>query len=64
MEKLVLSVREAAKVVGISVSSMYNLVKVQGFPTIQIGNRLLVSAPGLTRWLEAQSEIGYIGPKQ
>ena len=63
MEKLVLSVREAAKVLGISSTAMYNLVKVQGFPTIQIGNRLLVSAPGLTRWLEAQAEIGYVGQK-
>lgn len=63
MEKLVLSVREAAKVLGISSTAMYNLVKVQGFPTIQIGNRLLVSASGLTRWLDAQAEIGYVGQK-
>lgn len=60
MEKLTLSVPEAAAVVGISVRGMYDLVKTQGFPTIRIRNRLLVSAPGLTRWLEEQAEKGYI----
>ena len=60
MEKLTLSVAEAAEVVGISVRGMYDLVKTQGFPTIRIRNRLLVSAPGLTRWLEAQAEKGYV----
>ncbi|MBE6920202.1 MAG: helix-turn-helix domain-containing protein [Ruminococcaceae bacterium] len=61
MEKLTLSVAEAAAVVGISVRGMYDLVKTQGFPTIKIRNRLLVSAPGLTRWLEEKAEKGYTG---
>ena len=60
MEKLTLSVAEAAKVVGISDRYMYDLVKTEGFPTIQVGRRLLVSAPGLKRWLEAQAQKGYI----
>lgn len=61
MEKLTLSVAEAAEVVGISVRGMYDLVKTKGFPTIKIRNRLLVSAPGLTRWLEEQAAKGYAG---
>lgn len=60
IDKLVLSVPEAAKVVGISDRYMYDLVKTEGFPTIQVGRRLLVSGPGLMRWLEAQAEKGYI----
>lgn len=60
MEKLTLSVPEAAAVVGISARYMYDLVKTEGFPTIQVGRRLLVSAPGLTRWLEAQAQKGYV----
>lgn len=59
MEKLTMSVAEAAKVVGISVSNMYALVKTTGFPTIQVGKRLLVSVPGLMRWLDAQAQKGY-----
>ena len=61
MEKLTLSVAEAAAVVGISVRYMYDLVKTDGFPTIQVGRRLLVSAKGLERWLEEQSQKGYAG---
>ena len=60
-EKLVLSVAEAAEIVGISDRYMYSLVKTEGFPTIQIGKRLLVSRPGLERWLEAQAQKGYCG---
>ena len=61
MEKLTLSVAEAAEVVGISVRYMYDLVKTDGFPTIQVGRRLLVSAKGLERWLEEQAQKGYVG---
>lgn len=61
MEKLTLSVPEAAKVVGISTRCMYDVVKIKGFPTIQIGRRLLVSAKGLERWLEEQSLKGWDG---
>lgn len=60
MEKLTISVAEAADVVGISVRYMYDLVKTEGFPTIQVGRRLLVSAKGLERWLEEQAQKGYI----
>ena len=60
-EKLVLSVAEAAEIVGISDRYMYELVKTEGFPTIRIGKRLLVSRPGLERWLEAQAQKGYCG---
>ena len=60
-EKLVLSVAEAAKIVGISDRYMYSLVKTEGFPTIRIGKRLLVSRPGLERWLEAKAQKGYCG---
>jgi len=61
MEKKTLSVAEAAEVVGISERYMYNLVKTKGFPTIQIGKRLLVSRPGLERWLEEQAQKGWCG---
>lgn len=58
-EKKTLTVAEAAAVVGISTRYMYDLVKTAGFPTIQIGRRILVSAKGLERWLDEQSQKGY-----
>ena len=60
-QKKTLTVPEAAKVVGISPSKMYQLVKVEGFPTIMIGTRILVSARGLEEWLEEQARKGWQG---
>ena len=59
MEKLTLSIAETAKVLGISRSAMYDLAKSQGFPTIVVGTRLLVSAKGLERWVEDQAQKGW-----
>lgn len=58
-KKLTLSVPEAAQIVGVSQSKMYEIVKIKGFPTIHIGRRLLVSAKGLERWIEEQAEKGW-----
>lgn len=63
MAKMVYSVPEAADILGVSRSRMYQLVKIQGFPTVQIGRRLLVSAKGLERWVEEQAEKGWCGPE-
>lgn len=61
MEKLTLSVPEAAKILGIGNNKMYQLARTKGFPTIQLGNRLLISAKGLERWVEEQAEKGWQG---
>ena len=50
---------EAAQIVGVSQSKMYEIVKIKGFPTIHIGRRLLVSVKGLERWIEEQAEKGW-----
>lgn len=57
--KLTYSVPEAAKILGVSASRMYEVVKIQGFPTIKVGKRLLVSAKGLERWIEEQAMKGW-----
>ena len=57
--KLTYSVPEAAKILGVSASIMYEVVKIDGFPTIKIGGRLLVSAKGLERWIDEQSQRGW-----
>lgn len=59
MEKLVMSVPEAAKVLGVSAPTMYQLVKTKGFPTIVVQKRLLVSVKGLERWVEEQAQKGW-----
>ena len=58
-EKLTYSVQEAAEVVGISASRMYQLVKTTGFPAVCIGRRIRVSKKGLERWVEEQAQKGW-----
>ena len=55
MEKLTISVREAAKIVGISATKMYELARSDGFPSFTVGKRILVSAKGLSDWVEKQA---------
>lgn len=59
IEKKTYSVEEAAQVIGISARYMYDLVKTEGFPVIQVGRRLLVPIKALDLWLEEQSQRGY-----
>lgn len=59
---LTLSVREAAKRLGVPVSTMYEIVKSEGFPTIRIGTRILVSAKGLEEWVDRKAREGYGNP--
>lgn len=56
MEKLTISVREAAKIVGVSATKMYELARSDGFPAFTVGKRILVSAKGLHQWVDEQSQ--------
>lgn len=58
MEKLTLSIPEAAKVLGVSKTFMYRIAKNKSFPTIAVGKRILVPAKGLERWIEEQAQEG------
>ena len=58
-EKLVLSVPEAAEVLGISKSKMYEIVRIKGFPAIRVGKRVLINAKRLEDWLDEVTEKGW-----
>lgn len=60
-KKLTYSVSEAAEVLGISRSQMYEIARIKGFPTIMIGKRILISIKGLEAWVEEQSKLGWDG---
>lgn len=51
MEKLTYSVEEAAEAIGVSRSAMYNLIHIDGFPTLKVGNRRLISRELLAEWV-------------
>lgn len=57
LEKKVYSVSEAASALGISRSKMYELVKTEGFPVLNIGTRILIPIQGLEQWIKAQVGI-------
>ena len=57
-EKLTLSVPEAAALIGVSPSKMYEIVRIQGFPVIRVGKRVLVNAKRLEAWLDEMTEKG------
>ena len=50
--KLTYSVEEAAAVIGVSVSKMYQVIKMEGFPVVMLGGRRLIPIKGLERWLD------------
>ncbi len=61
MERLTMTIPEAAKALGISTNKMYDLARSAGFPTITVGTRRLISRKGLERWVEAQTEKAMAG---
>lgn len=58
-EKLTMSVRDAAKAIGVSHTSLFNSIKRGEFwPVIRIGHRILVSRAGLERYLAGNPNAG------
>ena len=51
-----LSVMQTASALGISRAGAYALVKRRDFPSITIGNRILVPKEGLIQWIREQTK--------
>ena len=49
---LFLNSETAAKLLGISISGMYELMHEKGFPVLKIGTRLVVPRDKLREWVE------------
>ena len=50
-EKLALSVTEAAEALSISRRSLYNLIKTDGFPVLELGGRRVIPVDLLQQWM-------------
>ena len=58
-EKVAVSVKEMASMLGISVPRAYDLTKRKGFPAIRVSERrIIIPVEALNRWL---SEAGNMG---
>lgn len=55
MAELVYNVTEAAQALGISRPAMYNLIHQEGFPTLKVGTRRLISKELLAAWVREQA---------
>ncbi len=49
---LFLNAETAAKLLGVSISSMYELMHEKGFPVLRIGSRLVIPKEKLQAWVE------------
>lgn len=54
MEKLTVSVAEAASMLGISRNSMYDLTERSGFPVIRVGTRKVIPIAEFKQWISRQ----------
>ena len=52
---LFLNANTVAKVLGVSISSAYELMHEDGFPALRIGNRIVVPKEKFRRWVDAQT---------
>ena len=52
---LVLNANQLAGVLNISRANAYNLLHREDFPTLRIGQRMLVSRDKLVQWMDGQS---------
>ena len=52
---LFLNAELVAKVLGVSISSAYELMHETGFPALRIGNRIVVPKENFRQWVAAQT---------
>lgn len=56
MEELTINAAKTAKVLNVSRSTVYQLMKRDDFPSFKVGNRTLIPVEALRRWVEKQTE--------
>ncbi len=55
VDRVTLSVTEAAAALGVSRPTVYTLLHKRGFPAFKVGGRTLISAEGLREWVASQA---------
>ena len=57
LEPLAVSAGEAARMLGVSRPTVYQLMGREDFPSFKVGTRTLVSVEGLREWIRKQGEV-------
>lgn len=55
---LFLNAELVAKVLGVSPASSYELLHEDGFPTLRVGNRMVVPKEKFIQWVEEHTKVG------
>ena len=55
MDNLAVGTTEAAKMLGISRPTLYQLIGRTDFPSFRVGGRVLISVAGLQAWIDRQT---------
>ena len=55
LEPLAVGTTEAARLLGVSRPTLYQLLNRQDFPSFRVGNRVLISVAGLQAWIDQQT---------
>ena len=60
MEKLAYTVKEAAESIGISDRKLHDLTRIDGFPVVRLGGRVLIPVEPLREWLRDKAASGEV----
>ena len=52
---LILTVPEAAKIAKVSPGTMYQMVRIEGFPVVRFGRSIRIPTQAFLRWLDSQA---------
>ena len=58
LEPLAVSAAEAARLLGVSRPTLYQLLNRADFPSFRVGSRVLISVAGLQEWIDRQTKEG------
>ena len=60
MERLTVTAKEAAGMLGVGANSMYEIIHRPNFPAIRVGRRYIIPIEPLKRWIEATATSGNV----
>lgn len=58
LEPLAVGTTEAARLLGVSRPTLYQLLNRADFPSFRVGSRVLISVSGLQEWIDRQTKEG------
>lgn len=58
LETLAVGTTEAARLLGVSRPTLYQLLNRADFPSFRVGSRVLISVAGLQAWVDRQTKEG------